>query len=51
MTQQTLEHLAIKAIQLKLNLGTRCGAGYLRNRGASLEQTLSILVPRARLRD
>lgn len=34
----------IKAQHLQMTLGTRCAAGYLRNRQFSLEEALNVLV-------
>jgi len=38
-----VEHLS-KAPKLRRSLGTRCAAGYLRNRGWSLETALYVLL-------
>lgn len=36
-------HFAYRALILKNTLGTRCAAGFLRNRNVSLEEALFIL--------
>lgn len=36
-----------KALHIKRTLGTRCAAGFLRNRGVSLQVALSVLVYQA----
>ena len=40
MTMQTLR---IRALEIKRSLGTKVAAGYLRNRGVSLEGSVAIL--------
>lgn len=35
---------AVRAIKLQNNLGTRCAAGFLRNRDVSFEEALFILL-------
>lgn len=38
--------LGRRALSLKRNLGTRCAAGYLRNRDVTLDEALFILLGR-----
>ena len=43
--------MCIRAELLQKTLGTRCAAGFLRNRGFSLEAALAVLAPGARVRN
>ena len=38
-----MQAIRIRALEIKRSLGTRVAAGYLRNRGVSLESALVIL--------
>ena len=39
----TMQLIRIRALELKRTLGTRVAAGYLRNRGISMEGAVAIL--------
>ena len=41
--EQRMQHLS-KAPKLRRSLGTRCAAGYLRNRGWSIDAALFVLL-------
>lgn len=41
-----LTHLTFRAMEIKRTLGTRCAAGFLRNRGCTLEAAMFILTGR-----
>ena len=43
---RTLTMLGVRALNIKKSLGTRVAAGFLRNRGVSLNVALHILVRR-----
>ena len=43
---RTLTTLSVRALNIKKSLGTRAAAGFLRNRGVSLNVALHILVRR-----
>lgn len=42
--------ICIRAEVLQKTLGTRCAAGFMRNRGFTLEQALAVLAPGAKPR-
>lgn len=47
---KSLQSLMIRSQFLMSTLGTRVAAGFLRNRGVSLQQALDFLVPGAKAR-
>ena len=44
MKVQTMQALRYRALYIQSTLGTRCAAGFLRNRGMSCEGAVALLV-------